>query len=498
MSHPSAPEDEVLSTLRADGKRKWLYPRLAQGAWLNRRRVVGWSLILLFNLLPWIRLGGHPVFLLDLVERKFHFFGIAFTPNDTPLLALLLVAWFFGIFLITALLGRVWCGWMCPQTVYLEFIYRPLERLCYGRTGVGGKPATVAFWRKLVLWALYLLVSLWLSNVFLAYFVGVDRLFGLRGKTGWVTGSPLDNPGGFFAVFLVACGMMFDFAFWREQLCTLACPYGRFQSALLDRFSPIVAYDEARGEPRGKPRKEKKSEALVALPVLKGLGDCVDCGMCVAACPTGIDIRKGLQMECLHCTACMDACDTVMRKFDRPEGLIRYATQAGLAGELVRKIRPRVILYPLILGVVCALFGILLARRTGVDMTVDRAPRTSYFITADGLIENSLELRLVNRVSEPRACLLSLEGPEGMTFVLEGTKPGEPPLLLAPVEERKLLVRVRVAPAAMAFKHRVEVKVDDQHGNLLSSVVRLVGPSLAGSAATAKTPVPAAPSTPTP
>lgn len=495
-SPPIAPEEEVLSTLHADGKRRWLYPRLAKGAWLTRRRVVGWGLILLFNLLPWVRMGGHPLVLLDLVERKFHLLGVTFQSGDLPLLALLLVGWFLTIFLATALLGRVWCGWVCPQTVYMEFVYRPLERLCFGRSGTGGKPAEVAVWRRLLLWAAYLAVSLWLAHVFLAYFVGVDRLFGLHGiRDGWVTRSPMGNPGGFCVVFLVTCGMLFDFAFWREQMCTIACPYGRFQSALLDRHSPIVSYDAARGEPRGKPRKEKKAQGQnFPLPVLARLGDCIDCGMCVEVCPTGIDIRKGMQMECLHCTQCMDACDTVMRKWDRPTGLIRYATQAGLAGEVVRRIRPRVILYPLILLVVFSLFGILLSKKTGVGMAVSRAPRTLYVMLPDGRVENSLEMTLVNRTSQARRCDLKLDGPEGLSWEADGLKAGEPPVALAPEEERKLLLRVRIPVAALARRSLVKVSVDDRRGQVQTDTVRLLGPS--ASVMPAAAPEPATPKKP--
>ncbi len=473
-----APEEEVLSTLRADGHRNWLHPKVAVGAWFQKRRVVGWFLIALFNALPWLRMNGKPMVLLDWIGRKFHLFGITFEISDAFLLALLGLIWMLGIFAVTALLGRVWCGWMCPQTIYLEFVYRPLERLCFGRVGVGGKPAHVAACRRLLLWALYAIVSLWLAHVFLAYFVGVDRLLGLRGHEGWVRRSPLDHPGGFFLIGFVTVAMVFDFAFWREQLCTLACPYGRFQSVLLDRFSPVVAYDALRGEPRGKPRKEKK----VALPLLAATapsgGDCVDCGMCLAVCPTGIDIRKGLQMECLHCTQCVDACDKTMDHFGRPRGLIRYATGATLAGEKKRWLRPRVVLYPMAIALFSALFLHNLANKTGVGMYARRAAGTSYRMLADGRVENSFEVEVVNRTEERRVCAVRFDGLAGALWQADGLGEKEPPVVLAPEETRKFYIRVQVPPTVFGHVLPVmDLTLDDGQGRPQSEKMRLLGPS---------------------
>ncbi|HEY8747626.1 MAG TPA: cytochrome c oxidase accessory protein CcoG, partial [Tepidisphaeraceae bacterium] len=337
---PMAPEDHVLSTLERDGSRRWLSPKLARGRFLARRRAVAYALIVIFTVVPYMSVRGKPAILLDVVHRRFTLLGFTFLPTDTLLLALFMVGCILSVFLATALLGRVWCGWACPQTVYMEFVFRPIERLFMGRSGVGGKGrGDVAMWRTAALYLTYLLISFYLAHTFLAYFVGVEAL------RHWVRGSPSDHLSAFLIVAVVTALMLFNFGFFREQMCIIACPYGRLQSVLLDRFSLIISYDQIRGEPRGAMRK-------TTLPVLDQRGDCVDCEMCVAVCPTGIDIRKGLQIECIACAQCIDACDSVMKKVGRKPGLIRYSSQAAMAGDKRSALRPRVIIYPAILLII--------------------------------------------------------------------------------------------------------------------------------------------------
>jgi polyferredoxin len=254
------PEDRVLSTLNADGSRRWLQPRLSPGRFLSARRVVGYGLIGLFVSLPHVRINGKPPILLDVVRREFTFFGATFLPTDTPLLAMLLLLTFLTIFFVTALLGRVWCGWACPQTVYLEMVFRPLERVLGGSKSLGGERLKPAM--KVARYGVYGVLSFVLANTFLAYFVGTDQLWH------WVIGSPLNHLAGFTVVMLVTALMMFDFSFFREQTCIIACPYGRMQSVLLDRYSMIVTYDRKRGEPRGKMGGKK-----AGLGGAGGLGD---------------------------------------------------------------------------------------------------------------------------------------------------------------------------------------------------------------------------------
>lgn len=395
-----APEEHVLSTLESDGSRRWLKPRLSKGGLLERRRAVAYGLIALYTVLPLVHVGGEPIMLFDLGARRFTIFGLTFLPTDTLLLALLMVGGLLGFFLLTALFGRVWCGWACPHTVYMEFVFRPIERLFEGTRGRGGKPrrrpssaATAA--RH----GVYLLISFILANTFLAYFIGVGEL----GR--WMTQSPLGHPTPFLIMGGLTAAMMFHFSFFREQLCILACPYGRLQSGLLDEDSLIVSYDARRGEPRGRRKR---------LPIAKetAVGDCVDCKLCVTTCPTGIDIREGLQMECVNCTQCIDACDAVMHKLGRPPRLIRFSSKRADQGAVRRLLRARTAVYPLIIAAVGAAFVVLLAGKQPLDAVVLRSGGQPFVVTDDGRVRNQLKLKLTNRGTRAQRYGLRIPDPQ--------------------------------------------------------------------------------------
>ncbi|MCB9845213.1 MAG: cytochrome c oxidase accessory protein CcoG [Phycisphaeraceae bacterium] len=398
----TVPKERVLSTLNADGSRRWLRPWLSPGRFLTRRRVVGYGLIGLFAVLPHLRINGRPPILLDIAQREFTVGGMVFYPTDTLALALLIVTVFLTIFFLTALFGRVWCGWACPQTVYLELVYRPIERLLEGRPG---RRAKAGAWRKPVKYGLFLLVSLFLAHTFLAYFVGTERL------AAWIRRSPFEHPTSFLIMAATTGLMMFDFCFFREQTCVVACPYGRFQSAMLDRESLIVTYDRTRGEPRGRARPRPDTD--VALRVVPGaeaapvVGDCVDCGMCVRTCPTGIDIRDGLQMECIGCAQCIDACDAVMTKLGRPRGLIRYSSQSAVEGKPVHLIRARVIIYALLLAALGSSLGVVVATRPAAEVSLLRGPGAPFVAQADGTVDSQVRLKIRNRTN--RAAAYSIE-----------------------------------------------------------------------------------------
>lgn len=416
------PEQRVLSTLNNDGSRRWMKPRLSPGRFLTGRRVVAYALILLFTLLPHIRLNGRPLVLLDIIQREFTLFGKTFLPTDTLLLALLLLIVFFTIFLVTALFGRVWCGWACPQTVYMEFVYRPIERLFEGAPGKS-RPAKARGFRKALKFLCYLLISAFLAHTFLAYFVGVDNL------RQWIFTSPHQHPIA-FAVAIVTTGLMlFDFGYFREQVCVVVCPYARLQSALLDRDSMIITYDDKRGEPRGKARKNKpglEPGQALALPVL---GDCVDCTMCVQTCPTGIDIRQGLQLECIGCAQCIDACDAVMTKLGRATGLIRYSSQRAIEDGTTRLIRPRIIVYPLILIVLSVAFVLVLSTKGQAEFILLRERGLPFQTLGSGEIANQMRLRLTNRAAAPAAYTIELIDAPGLTLRADNNpftvQPGE-------------------------------------------------------------------------
>lgn len=456
----------ILSTLNDDGTRRWLKPRLSPGRFLTRRRIVAYALIALFVSLPWITINHKPAVLINLITRRFTFFGRTFLPSDTLLSALLLVSVFLTIFWITALLGRAWCGWACPQTVYMEFVFRPLERLFQGAPGRAKKGWLQTSGAGSVLkYPVYFVISFALAHTFLSYFVGVDNL------RHWIFGSPFDHIAGFGVVVVVTGLMMFDFSFFREQVCLVACPYGRIQSVMLDRQSITVRYDATRGEPRG-----KGTNAHLALPVLNGLtptaakGDCVDCSMCVTTCPTGIDIRKGVQMECVGCAQCIDACDAVMTKLSRPTGLIRYASEASLHGERVRMLRPRVILYPSIIAVLLAAFVTILFTTPDASVTVLRGLGKPFAELPDGRILNTARVKVVNR--SERAITLTIE-PDGFpgatldagaqSFVVPaGQMVTTPVQITVPTQafaagQHSISLRVRELEAAPAGAHPVAV-----------------------------------------
>jgi cytochrome c oxidase accessory protein FixG len=399
------PDERVLPTLNEDGSRRWLIPRLSIDRFWHGRRVVAYILIVIFSVLPWIRMNGKPAMFLDIVHREFTFFGKTFLPTDTLLLGLVLMILFIGIFLVTALFGRVWCGWMCPQTVYMEFLYRPIERILDGAPGKK-KPKKFKGLRKVLKYVLYFIVSLHLSQTFVSYFVGTEDL------SHWILGSPFDHLTAFIVVLVSTGAMMFDFSIFREQTCCVVCPYARMQSVLLDRDSLIVTYDPNRGEPRGrKVRATKDSD--VSLPVLE-LGDCIDCTMCVQTCPTGIDIREGLQLECIGCAQCIDACNLVMDKIDRPRGLIRYSSQRSIEDGKHKFWRPRVVIYPLILLIVSAAFMTLLITKETTDVLLMRDRGLPFNMLPSGEITNQLRLRVTNRTETDDTYTLSIIEPGGV------------------------------------------------------------------------------------
>lgn len=438
------PEDQVLSTLNADGSRRWIKPRLAPGRFLSARRAVAWFLIVLFCTLPHITINDKPAVLLDAVRREYTLFGKTFLPTDTVLFMLLIVGIGLSIFLITALFGRVWCGWGCPQTVYMEFVFRPLERLFDGAPGRPA-PTTAVGLRKALKYLCYFLISIFLAHTFLAYFVSFDAL------RHWVFHSPSEHPFGFGLVVFVTAMMMFDFSFFREQTCIVACPYGRFQSALLDRDSLIITYDTIRGEPRGKAKRSPAPESislnvLPSDPASTKRGDCVDCGMCVAVCPTGIDIRKGLQLECIGCAQCIDACDSVMTKIKRPTGLIRYSSQNAVKGQ-GHLIRPRVLIYPLVILIIAGVFVWRILTAAPADVMLLRQRGLPFNTLASGEVTNQLSVKVTNREREKRAYTIDLSDQDkaaGVSLVLT-----ENPLVLNPGEMRAEPFVVHLKPGAL-------------------------------------------------
>ena len=450
----------VLPTLNEDGSRRWIRPKPSHGKFFARRRSVAYGLMAIFFLIPFLRIAGKPVILLDLPRREFTLFGATFLATDTLLLMFLVASIVITIFLLTALFGRVWCGWACPQTVYMEFLFRPVERffesgrsgsLAIDRLGLRGQLAP----RRLAKHGVYVLLALFVAHTFLAYFVGVDQL------AVWVRRSPAEHPTSFAVMALTTGAILFDFGWFREQTCLIACPYGRIQSALLDSQSLIVAYDSRRGEPRARGRQHAE-----------GTGDCIDCGACVLTCPTGIDIRDGLQMECIHCTQCADACDEIMRKVERPEGLIRYSSQAAMAGARMRKLRPRVVLYPAALVVALGGFVLTLSTRTTAEVTLLRGTGEPFTVQPDGRIVNQLRVKIANRSATDRAYAISVDSlPAGALIVPQN------PLLVKRSDNATTSMFVLLPRDSFTDgQRRVTVRVADGVSFVTSVTYPLVGP----------------------
>ncbi len=412
----------IPKNLDLHGRHRRIDPRVVPGRFWKRRRAVAYGLIAFFVLAPHLEMYGKQLILLDVVHRRFTVFGATLRATDTQVLLFFLLTVFVGVFLVTALVGRAWCGWACPQPIYLEFVFRPLERWIEGR----GAARRRSRWRSALKWTLFAALSSLLANTFLAYFVGRDEL--LR----WVTQPPWVHPVGFFVVAFTAGLMLFDFGWFREQMCTMACPYARFQSVLLDPASLVVGYDRRRGEPRGRSKPG---------PAPEGLGDCIDCAACVRACPTGIDIRDGLQLECIACTQCIDACDAIMDRVKRPRGLIRYATDAELRdGSRPRILRARVLAYAALFAVLLGALVYTVRSRGTYDVTVLRPPGPPYVVGLDGTVANVLRVKVTNRLESPRRFEVVVAEPAGLTVSSPETK------LAVPAERARELTLVVTAP----------------------------------------------------
>jgi cytochrome c oxidase accessory protein FixG len=453
-------QEHVLSTLEKDGRRRWIEPKLSTGTWWRRRRVVAYALMVVFVVIPHLRINGKPMILLDIAAREFTVLGKTFLPTDTLILALLMLSVFLTIILVTAISGRAWCGWACPQTVYMEFLFRPIDRLFGGVVGKGGRsrnPTSAV--AKMARLAVYVVLCMFLAHTFLAYFVGTERL------AQWIRLSPVQHPTAFLVMGATTIAMLFDFLFFREQMCLIACPYGRFQSVMLDSQSKIVAYDPVRGEPRQKGKRLANQSA----------GDCVDCNRCVVVCPTGIDIRKGLQMECINCTQCIDACDDVMVRIGKPKGLIRYGSQDSIARKPKRLVRARTIFYPIVLTSIVVALGFAVASKSGFDTRLIRGKGAPFVSASNGQISNSFQVRIVNRSDAPQTYSIAIAQAEGATLQIVDSDQ-----LSLQIGESKLVPVTIFFPSRLTAgqgNHVCKLIVKDRLERTKELELRILGPS---------------------
>ncbi|MCX6847421.1 MAG: cytochrome c oxidase accessory protein CcoG [Verrucomicrobia bacterium] len=384
-----------LGSINEDGSKKTLHPADVSGKFTRGRRLVALLLLIIYVALPWIPVNGFPAVFLDVLNRRFHFMGLTLAVQDLWVGFFLVTGLGFSLFYITALFGRVWCGWTCPYTVFLEHIYRRIERLVDGdasaRRKLDAAPWTAGkITRRVIKHSLYILSSLIIAHIFLSYFVSLEKLYEMMHH------SPQSHVIAFGVVMFLTVGLYGAFSWFREQFCVIMCPYGRMQSALVDDDTINVGYDKKRGEPRGKAGTT-------------GAGDCVNCLRCVQVCPTGIDIRNGLQLECIGCAACVDACDTIMTKLGRKTGLVRYSSLVGFNGGKTRFVRPRIILYTGLLFLGVAVFAFSASRIEPMRANVLRMQGSPYYVTNNS-VRNQFLVRLINKRNEPRTFKLALDG----------------------------------------------------------------------------------------
>lgn len=393
---------DSISTVTKEGKRVWIYPKKPSGKFYNARTLVSIFLLVFLFGVPFIKIDGHPFIILNVIERKFILFGIPFGPHDLHLFALTMIAFIVSIFLFTVVYGRLFCGWICPQTIFMEMVFRKIEYWIEGDASkqriLNKSPwSAVKFLKKSSKQLIFFILSFIIANIFLAYIIGIDEL------QKYISASPSEHFTTFLAVLIFAGLFYFVFSYFREQACTLVCPYGRLQGVMLDQNSVVIHYDYKRGEPRGKIRKDQAPNT----------GDCIDCYLCVDVCPTGIDIRNGTQLECVNCTACIDACNDVMDKVKRPRGLIRYASKNQIESGKQPLVTPRSIGYTLVLILLTVLIIFLLVNRSPVELSILRSPGLLFQEQPDGRISNIYDLKIVNKTFDQLPASLELENLNG-------------------------------------------------------------------------------------
>jgi cytochrome c oxidase accessory protein FixG len=380
-------DPERLGTTDEHGNRVYLYPEDVKGDWGSRRKTVYWFLILLYLVLPWIYINGKPALMIDIFHQQFTVMGQTLHGVEPILFFLLAASGIFMVAFLTSLLGRVWCGWACPQTVFIQSIFWKIEAFFEGnprqRREFDKAPWDLnKFLRRSGKWLAFLLVSLHIAHTFIGYFIGPRELFEITMH------APTNNWGIFLATMILTSIFLLDFGWFREQFCIIACPYGRMQSVLMDDNSLVVSYDIKRGEPR-RGTVEKGQE-----------GDCINCYNCVKVCPTGIDIRRGTQLECIACTKCIDACDDIMTKIKKPRGLIRYSSENEILGKSRKKLPVRSVIYVTISLIFISLFGYFLNASTNINMVFLRSRIPFQMIESEKRVLNHFTLKLSHQGSE--------------------------------------------------------------------------------------------------
>ncbi len=396
---------DTLATIDEKGKRVWVYAKKPKGKFTTYRNIFGLILLVFFFAGPFIKINGQELLLLNFIERKIVIFGVQFWPQDFHLFFLAMVALMVFIILFTVTYGRLWCGWACPQTVFMEIIFRRIEYWIEGDAYHQKKLAKQPWnfnkiFRKVIKHAVFFLIAFVISNFFLAYIIGIEGLFEI------ITDDPRNQISGLAGMLIFSGVFYFIFSWFREQVCTIVCPYGRLQGVLLDRNSIVVSYDYQRGDPRGTFHKGEDRTK-------EGKGHCINCTQCVQVCPTGIDIRNGTQLECINCACCIDACNSMMESVDQPKGLIRYASDRVIAEGTALKFNARIIAYSVVLVILLGVIGYALTARSSLEATVLRAPGMLYQDQGDGKFSNLYNIKMVNKTNEDLPINVKLLSHEG-------------------------------------------------------------------------------------
>ncbi len=453
----------TMATVDEKGRRVWVYPKKPSGRHHAARIIVTIVLLTIFFAGPFLKIGGQPFLLLNLFERKFVVFGQAFWPQDFFLLALTLITLFVFVILFTVVFGRIWCGWACPQTLFMEMVFRKIEYLIESDANeqrkLNQEPWTgEKIFKKGLKQFIFLGISIIISHVAMAYLIGIEEV-----KT-IVSQSPTEHMAGFIGL-VAFTGIFYGvFAYFREQACIAVCPYGRLQGVLLVKESIVVAYDWLRGEPRGKLKKGEVDTTK---------GDCIDCKLCVHVCPTGIDIRNGTQLECVNCTACIDACDEVMVKVGKPKGLIRYASYNSIKDGIQKLITPRVIGYSMVLLALISFLSFMVATRSDIETTVLKVPGTLFQRGDDGTISNLYNVEFVNKTFEEKTLEMKVESPPEAIL----NKVGEQSIVVPAGEMLKGVYFIKISADQVKESKTVVILGVYSEGKRLETVkVKFIGP----------------------
>jgi cytochrome c oxidase accessory protein FixG len=416
---------DSVATITSDGHRNFINPKKPKGKLYNLRTWFSIFYLVAFFTMPFIKVNGAPLFMFNILERKFIFFGVTFWPQDFFIFAIGFLTFMVFIILFTVVFGRVFCGWACPQTIFMEMVFRKIEYWIDGDSAQQKKLRAMP-WnaekirKRTIKFIAFFAISFLIANFFLAYLISMDELIGYIENPGVHTGT---------LISLLVFTTVFFFVYWwfREQVCLVVCPYGRLQGVLLDKNSIVVAYDHKRGEPRGKLKKAEDHDCKCTdckedgacksiaekFEAYTKQGDCIDCFACVRVCPTGIDIRNGTQLECVNCTACIDACDDIMEKVHKPKGLIRYASENSIVNGVKLKLNRRIKAYSAVLMLLLSLLVFLLASRSDLDVTLMRTSGMTYNTLPDGRLSNLYNLKLANKTHKDIEFSLKLENLPG-------------------------------------------------------------------------------------